>query len=360
MSTERNVDEETYDDTLGTALDLDEREEGVLSPFLVPRMAAYALSGSSFSSVSSQGDAEEDHAVRLSGQSEVSKRSPRDSGEGSAAHSPADGTGEGVALGMSHGGPGHSSASADEEAPGGANAAVDPFLTYTDDDDVDRGCQGDEYDIDEEDEEGADSVDASPEARSSDHGGGASDASNFVNAFAHSRVKALLKYEGSSSIISKDATMAACEAVALLTRDLVTMATGEATRRHRKTVTYEDVARVVQLLDRFSFLTEVVPPVAASSRGTLTAGRPIVVGSNKHSATSMSIKSGARRRGEPAVRSRSVHGRAGRNASQHTHESLSGAARSKTAHARVLGAAAQQPVLHTQPGSGLRQATLRF
>ncbi|AYU82569.1 hypothetical protein, conserved [Leishmania donovani] len=365
MSAEGDMDGVAYGGTLGSTLDPDEGEEELAS-YLVPRLATYAPSTSPLSSsLASQvgeadGAAEEDHALPLSRQLGGSGSQAWDSGERSAAHAIEDDTVEGVALRASHGLPMQSSASPDEEAQANAGSGLDPFLTEMDAEDVDDWREEDEHDADEYDEEEADNTDAPPQTRSGTRRRGASAVPNYVNAFAHSRVKELLKYEGSSSIISKDAISAVSEAVALLTRDLVAMAAGEATKRHRKTVTYEDIARVAQLLDRFSFLAEVLPPVAASSSNALGAGNSIVIGSSAHSAAIPGSSSGTRRHGDPSVRSRSAHGCPGRNALQNLGESPPASARSKTAHVGVLGAAAHRSAVHPQPGAGLRQATLRF
>ncbi|KAG5491608.1 hypothetical protein JIQ42_01514 [Leishmania sp. Namibia] len=364
MSADGDVEGATYDDTLGTTLDPDEGEEELAS-YLVPRLATYAPSASRLSSpLSSQGGgddgaAEENHAVLLVGQRDDSGSSARDGGERSAAHASEDDTSVGVARHVRDGVPARSSASAEEEAEANASTAKDPFLADVDAEDVDDGSEEDAHEVDEENEEETYNTDAMAQARSGKNLSHYSDVHSYANAFAHSRVKELLKFEGSSSIISKDATAAACEAVALITRDLVSVAAGEATRRHRKTVTYEDIARVAQLLDRFSFLSDVVPPVASSS-SALATGRSIVVGSNVHFAAAPSTSGGRKRRGEPPVRSRSAHERTGRNALQNDVESTPAATRSATAHARLLGAAAQRAGVHPHPAHGLRQATLRF
>ncbi|KAG5468690.1 hypothetical protein CUR178_01525 [Leishmania enriettii] len=365
MSADGDVERATYDDTLGTTLDPDEGEEELAS-YLVPRLAAYAPSTSRLSSPLSSygggddGAAEKNHAVLLLGQRDDSGSPARDGGERSAAHASEDDTSVGVARHVRDGVPTRSSASAEEEAEAIASTAKDPFLADVDGEDADDGSEEDAYAVDEENEEETDNTDVMAEARSGKNLRHDSDVHSYANAFAHSRVKELLKFEGSSSIISKDATAAACEAVALITRDLVSVAAGEATRRHRKTVVYEDIARVAQLLDRFSFLSDVVPPVASSS-SALAAGRSIVVGSNVHSATAAPSTSGGRkRRGEPPVRSRSAHERTGRAALQNDVEATPAATRSATAHARLLGAAAQRAGVHPHPALGLRQATLRF
>ncbi|GET92296.1 hypothetical protein, conserved [Leishmania tarentolae] len=352
----------TDDDTLGATLDPEEGEEELAS-YLIPRLAMYAPSASPLSSsVASQvgeanGAAEEDHVVSLSMQRGDSGSRAWDSGEQPVAYTLEDDT-AGVSLRSSHGLPMALSAPADEEAQEDTTTDAAPFIANGEAEDVDDWKEEDEHDVaedDEDDDEEIGNTDNPPQTRVAKHHGGASDVPNYVNAFAHNRVKELLKFEGSSSIISKDAVSAASEAVALLTRDLVAMAAREATRRHRKTVAYEDIARVVQLLDRFSFLAEVVPPVAASSSNALRAGGSIVLGNNVHSAEAPSSSSPTKRHGAPPVRSRSAHGLPGRSALQSHGESPTTATRAKTAHMRTLGAAA-----HPKPGAGLRQATLRF
>nr|CCM14894.1 hypothetical protein, conserved [Leishmania guyanensis] len=365
MSAVSNLEGVTYEATLGTTLDPEEGEEELAS-YLVPRLATYAPSASPFSSSLSShggeddGTAEEDHAVFLPGQSGGNGSQARDSGERLAAHALKDDTAEGVVLRASHDLLAHSSASIDEEVQANAGTTVDPFLTDMDAEDVDDGYEEDEQDFDEEGKEGAESTDALTQSRSGKHHSDASNVPNYVNAFAHNRVKELLKFEGSSSIISKDAISAACEAVSLLTHDLVVMAAREATRRHRKTVTYDDIARVVQLLDRFSFLAEVVPPVAASSSSALAAGRSIVVGSSVHSAATPRKSSDTKRHREPFVHRRSAHGRPGGNALQSHGEAPPVATQSKTAQSRALDGVAQRRALYPQAGAGLRQETLRF
>lgn len=103
-----------------------------------------------------------------------------------------------------------------------------------------------------------------------------STAVDYTNAFSFNRIKDLMRIENSlaeggggieahkgsvsgSTIISRDAARAMTEAVALLLRDLAQCASQEAVRRRRRTVQYDDVARVVQLYDRFSFLCDVLP-----------------------------------------------------------------------------------------------------
>lgn len=73
------------------------------------------------------------------------------------------------------------------------------------------------------------------------------------------RVRELLRYEGSSTILSKDGVSMVAEAVGLLLQDLTRSAAEMAKRRRKKRVTAKDIAQVISLYDRFSFLAEVVP-----------------------------------------------------------------------------------------------------
>lgn len=150
---------------------------------------------------------------------------------------------------------------------GGGDIAVD-------DEDADDGDFGaDEGSENEEDREEGDERDGL--SRSSGH-------EDYTAAFPVSRVKDLLRYEGSSTIISRDACLTASEAVALILRDMAKAAAAEAQRRNRKTVNYDDVAKTVHLFDRFAYLAEVVPAVAASPLGTHGSGtvpaRSVVIG----------------------------------------------------------------------------------
>ncbi|KAG5468278.1 hypothetical protein LSCM1_02256 [Leishmania martiniquensis] len=358
MSAGDDMEGATYDETLGTTQDFEEGEEELAS-YLVPRLATYAPSTSPVSSQGGEDDGAvvEDYAALLSKERGDSGTPERGDSKRLATRAPGSDTSAQIAWPASHGLPAHASALAKEEVEANGGTAQEPFLT---DVDADSGEEEDEYEVEKEDEEGGpDSTSALPQAHSGKSLRYASDALGYANAFAHSRVKELLKFEGSSSVISKDATAAACEAVALMMRDLVAMAAGEATRRHRKTVTYEDVARVAQLLDRFSFLAGVVPPVVASSASAL-ATVPIVVGGNLHPAATPSTNGGIKRHGEPPVRSRSAHGRPGRNTAQSASESSPAATRSATVHGHLHGASGLRAGVHPPPGSGLRQATLRF
>lgn len=121
---------------------------------------------------------------------------------------------------------------------------------------------------------------------------------SFISAFHHSRVRELLKFDGSSGIVSKEATFAATEAVALMLRDLTKMAVEEAARRHRKTISYDDISRVVQLIDRFSFLSDALPPPAAASSAT----EGVVLGSSS-STRDGTVGHGAGRRHPPRAKS---------------------------------------------------------
>lgn len=87
------------------------------------------------------------------------------------------------------------------------------------------------------------------------------------NAFATSRVKELLKFDGSSTLLSREAVGATTEAVALMLQDVVRLACQEASRRGKKTLTYDDIARAVQLYDRLSYLSDVLPVAVGSAGG---------------------------------------------------------------------------------------------
>lgn len=370
MSAQEGWDEATFDATQGATVDPDVEGDEVAS-FLVPRLAAYAAppsSGSSSSRASEDGDMEDDgdaaearralesHAMAEEDHRAASGSHGRDSGERSAAHVTDDARASAELAGVAPW------AQTTEDLP---SRAYDPFLTERDAEEAEVvGYQDDDADAldtdgdaDEELAEGG--AGALRQARA-EHGA----ASSFVNAFAHNRVKELLKYEGSSSIISKDAAAAACEAVALLTRDLVAMAAGEASRRHRKTVTYDDVARMAQLLDRFSYLADVVPPVPVPT-SSLSAGKSIVVGSHVHGSPATAGTGSRKRTNDAAPRSRSAQERsvAGRLRGAGVAQPAAtgaAAARSKTAHPRLPGVAGHTVSVHPQPGGGLRQATLRF
>nr|CCC90118.1 unnamed protein product [Trypanosoma congolense IL3000] len=78
-------------------------------------------------------------------------------------------------------------------------------------------------------------------------------------AFAFSRVKELLKFHSGFTIVSKDAVLAAVDAVVLLLHDLTRLAAVRAEREGRKTVRYSDIANVVHYFDQFSFLVDIIP-----------------------------------------------------------------------------------------------------
>ncbi|EKF39327.1 hypothetical protein MOQ_000448 [Trypanosoma cruzi marinkellei] len=117
-----------------------------------------------------------------------------------------------------------------------------------------------------------------------------SERSNRPN-FPLSRVRELLKFHSSSTIVAKDAALVAGEAVALMLQDLTRLAVAEAERQRRRTVTYVDVARVVHHFDRFSFLSDIIPPVPVVASGP----KAVAVGSATSLATeSKTIRNAAR------------------------------------------------------------------
>ncbi|EKG05070.1 hypothetical protein TCSYLVIO_003864 [Trypanosoma cruzi] len=101
--------------------------------------------------------------------------------------------------------------------------------------------------------------------------------------FPLSRVRELLKFHSNFSIVAKDAGAVAGEAVVLMLQDLTKLAAAEAERQRRKTVTYADIARVVHHFDRFSFLSDIIPPVSVVAGGA----KAVAVGS----ATSLAAES---------------------------------------------------------------------
>jgi histone H3/H4 len=348
---------ETFDPIFGEDAMVAEEEDVAAVSYLVPRLAAYAEASSGSSSPSDadadggeengssavlpvDAMAEQDHTRGL-------LSGARDSGENSAAHVADEGIAEEESRGRVVG----------TSSLAGVEGVIDVELK---EDEVDRADARDVEATYAGSIASNDSVDLSEEE---DDRHGTSSSFSYTNAFALSRVKELLKFEGSSSIVSKDAAAAACEAVALLTRDLVTVAAAEASRKNRKTITYDDVARVAQLLDRFSFLAEVVPPAPSSVSGAaLGAGKTIVLGSSARSSAGSGVSARAKRETRnTSSRSESVQDRARAHDVSTTSSAGtlgSSVARSKTAHARVTHSSTGQGV-HPQPG-GMRQATLRF
>lgn len=104
------------------------------------------------------------------------------------------------------------------------------------------------------------------------------------------RVRQLLRYEGSSSILSKEAVMAVTKAVSLMVQDLIRTAAAFAQRRCRQRVTSRDIAHIISLYDRFSFLAEVVP--LPEKRIETGVARPLRSGNNHATTTSTSSSSG--------------------------------------------------------------------
>jgi hypothetical protein len=88
--------------------------------------------------------------------------------------------------------------------------------------------------------------------------------------FAISRIKALFKFANEASmremgsetqcLLSTEAAATLSEALELMIGDMVTAGLGETQRKDKKTLTYDDISFVVSQLDRYSFLSDVVPP----------------------------------------------------------------------------------------------------
>lgn len=83
------------------------------------------------------------------------------------------------------------------------------------------------------------------------------------------RVRELLRYEGSSTILSKDGVSMIAEAVGLIIQDLIRSAAEMAKRRRRRRVTAREIAQVISLYDRFSFLADVVPQPEKEKKDTV-------------------------------------------------------------------------------------------
>lgn len=107
--------------------------------------------------------------------------------------------------------------------------------------------------------------------------------------FALSRVKALFRYfnelssremtdeTGRQAVLcslSTDAAELLAEATALMIQDLVNSASAETKRHNKKTVSYDDVAFVASQLDRFSFMSDLLRPVANVAPRKAQAGAP--------------------------------------------------------------------------------------
>ncbi|CUE85295.1 Hypothetical protein, putative [Bodo saltans] len=88
--------------------------------------------------------------------------------------------------------------------------------------------------------------------------------------FAISRIKALFKFANEASmremgsetqcILSTEAAATLSEALELMIGDMVNAGLGETQRKDKKTLTCDDISFVVSQLDRYSFLSEVIPP----------------------------------------------------------------------------------------------------
>ncbi len=159
----------------------------------------------------------------------------------------------------------------EEEEPGPADDDEMPLEEEVDDaGEAEEDAVGEEDEIPLEEEEGGNERFESRSQESSAVAG----ASDGAPAFAISRVKQLLKFSCGDShapvvIVSNEAATAASHAVTLMLRDLTQAAAAITVQHNRKTISAADVALAVSQLDRFSFLSDVVPmPLAAKSRET--------------------------------------------------------------------------------------------
>ena len=145
--------------------------------------------------------------------------------------------------------------------------------------------EGGEAENRNEDVTAAENRSSSPAA----NGGGAA-------AFAINRIKQLLKFDvggdgGGVVIVSNEAATVASQVVALLLQDLTQAAAANTSQQNKKTVTYADIALAVNQLDRFSFLSDVIPmPHTAEPRAN-----------NQNTSTAVSQKN---RKNQQALRSR--------------------------------------------------------
>lgn len=98
--------------------------------------------------------------------------------------------------------------------------------------------------------------------------------------FALSRLKALFRHScetsratraGPQVVLTTEAASVLAEATALMIKDLVNASAAETLRREKKTVAYDDVSFVVSQLDRYSFLSDILPHFAPPSRSNAPA-----------------------------------------------------------------------------------------
>eukprot|EP00796_Vickermania_ingenoplastis_P007267 gene7267-5113_t len=132
----------------------------------------------------------------------------------------------------------------------------------------------------DEPESGGDASEGSEDDAAATHAG----PSSAATALAAHRVRELLRFEGSSTLISKAATAAVAEATALILQDLTRTAAGITERRRRRRVTAEEVAQAVRLHDRFAFLADIIPAPAARAgvfAASSTAASPGTTSSSK-------------------------------------------------------------------------------
>lgn len=134
-----------------------------------------------------------------------------------------------------------------------------------------------EVNTDDDDVRSEDEIESSAEHQEGDEededGVRQTAASSSRLSFPAQRIRYLLRYEGSSSVISKDALEMVSAAVVLMVKDLTRSSAEIATRRQRRRVTSDEVGHAVSTFDRFSFLSDVIPPSSVQSPAAATTQR---------------------------------------------------------------------------------------
>lgn len=101
-----------------------------------------------------------------------------------------------------------------------------------------------------------------------------SEAGRVSYAFSLHRVRELLRWGGDpNNNFSKPVVGMIAKSVELLIEDMVRTAAELSQRRPRQRVTSEDIAQAVNLYDRFSFLSAVIPPPASTETALFSAFR---------------------------------------------------------------------------------------